>query len=331
MSTPAPTPKKPKSGPGGHRRIDENTYLRMVDFYRRHEGEKNVHTRCATAIGVSIPSAVKAYNVGLSANPKTAVPIKDLLADERNQQKAISTVLLAARTAGADSPEVSEADRTALAQTLGPTDFDQVRAEVRRAVRSEMEITEAMRAGSLRILRASEKLTKVFEDRVAALCEKFGSKIGEDGKVVLPSVSDDLSQEIKDLDVILRAQSKAAGMGRLAIEVERLRIGDPDALRRRLDSVYGSELGPSPTDAPKAEGADSAGAAEDDPILPNEELHATEEWLGGLGGLRVIDGGLSQRANTQARYTTGETPAEGETAGGEDGLGDMIAEEGEGA
>lgn len=289
----APLPRRKPSSGGGFRRIDKATFARMVEFYRAHEGEPNSHLRCAKASGVSEPTAMKAYHHGLPASgDDCATPIKNILANERIQKTAISTVLAAAKSAGGSGPDITPEQRAELAAALGPTEFDQVRAEVRRAVRTEMDICEAHRTLGLQALQTAKKLAKLIEDRAAAIIVKFGPQTAADGTITPPVISEDLNLEMRTLEAITRTVQKSGVIGRTAIEIERLRIGDPDALRRRLDSVYGSELGPAPSGAGPADPGEEQDASDsEDTLLPMDEVSTIEEWA----GLRVIPGGLSKK------------------------------------
>ena len=296
-SPPASAAPKKKLSTGGFRRIDKATFARMVDYYRLHEGEANSHARCAKTAGVSEPTAMKAYHHGLPASgDECATPIKVLLSQERIQKTAVSTVLLAAKTAGGAGIDVTPEQRAELAAALGPTEFDQVRAEVRRAVRTEMDICELHRSLGLQALQVAKKLAKLLEDRANAILVKFGPQIAADGTVTAPVISEDLNLEMRTMEAITRTVQKSGIIGRTAIELERLRIGDPDALRRRLDSVYGSELGPAPGGVSPAEGSeDGAPAGEREADLPMDEVATIEEWAGMRGTFKVIDGGLSPK------------------------------------
>jgi len=288
---------KPAVAPKLRPPTSRETWDKMVAAFRVHEGQPNRFTLVARLSGVHRDTAEKAYKMGLG-KPWSSTPIRDLLIAERAQKSAVSAVLTAAKVVPTSGPP--DPDQQALAAALGATEFEKLQASVRAAVLEEIGLVDGTRRCAARALRAAEKLADFIDARVDAILKKFGPQKGEDGQLT-PMEVGSLADEAKLLEVLGRTGHKSATLARLAIEMERLRIGDPDALRRRLDSVYGSELG-GQKGAPAAseeEGEEDIAAASP------EEVGDIDGWM----GLRVIEGGKGK---------TQEPPVEAEEPGADE-------------
>lgn len=268
------------------------TWEKLVNAFRVHEGRPDRFAVVGKLCGVHRDTAEKAYKQGLGKEWSNT-PIKDLLIAERAQKAAVSTVILAAKTV--PSPGTQDPDQAALAAALGQTAFEQLQASVRAAVMEEIDLVDGARRCAARALRASERLAEFIEARVDAILKKFGPQVAEDGTIT-PMVLGTIADEAKLLEVLGRTGHKSATLARLAIEMERLRIGDPDALRRRLDSVYGGELGGTGKGAPAGD-EEPGTEVEDETAASPEEVGDVDDWL----GFKVLQGGKSPRAAAPAR------------------------------
>ena len=284
----------------------QETWEKLKNAFRVHEGRPDRFAVVAKLCGVHRDTAEKAYKHGLGKEWSNT-PIKDLLIAERAQKAAVSTVILAAKTVPATGQP--DPDQAALAAAIGQTAFEQLQSSVRAAVLEEITLVDGTRRCAARALRASEKLADFIESRVDAILKKFGPQPGPDG-VLLPMEVGTLMDEAKLLEVLGRTGHKSATLARLAIEMERLRIGDPDALRRRLDSVYGGELGGAGTGAPAGEEDASAEGGEDETAASPEETGDTDSWL----GVQVLQGGRSPRPDAPARAVRRAATGTGEEA-----------------
>jgi hypothetical protein len=240
------------------------------------------------------------------------VIVAGILIARRAQRAAVSVVLSAAKTASPGS--TIDPDQAALAAALGQTEFEQLREATRTAVREEIAVVDGFRRVALRAQKSGEMLGDLLVQRAEALLKKHGATVGEDGKVVLPEVSGTLPEEVKLLEGIGRLLRTLAAAGRAPLEMERLRIGDPETLRRRLDSVYGGEMGGKTL--PTSEGAEADGESAEEPALAVDEVGDTDGWL----GLRVIHGGkgaVSRDASSE--------PSDGAPDETEDDVGDAAS------
>ena len=269
------------------------TWEKLVNAFRVHEGRPDRFAVVGKFCGVHRDTAEKAYKQGLGKEWSNT-PIKDLLIAERAQKAAVSTVILAAKTVPA--PGTQDPDQAALAAALGQTAFEQLQASVRAAVMEEIDLVDGTRRCAARALRASEKLAAFIEARVDAILKKYGPQAGPDGQL-LPMEVGTLMDEAKLLEAFGRTGHKSATLARLAIEMERLRIGDPDALRRRLDSVYGGELGGTGAAAPTGEEDAGSEGGEEELAASPDEVGEVDGWL----GVQVLQGGRSPRPDAPVR------------------------------
>lgn len=302
-----PSPPRTSLRPATSREV----WDKMVAAFRVHEHQANRFAVVGKLCGVHRDTAEKAYKFGLGREWSNT-PIKDLLVAERAQKAAVSTVLMAAKTVDPTRP--TDPDQAALAAALGETEFEQLRRATVAAVREEIAVVDGFRRVALRAQKSGEMLGDLLVQRAEALLKKHGAKL-EDGKVVLPEVSGSLPEEVKLLEGIGRLLRTLAAAGRAPLEMERLRIGDPETLRRRLDSVYGGDVGGKTLPASEGTEADGEQPAEE-PALAVDEVGDTDGWL----GLRVIHGGKATRT---------EEPAdpEGEDAASTDQDGALLDED----
>lgn len=286
---PPVTSATPGSDAGKKRIIPRIVFDRMVDAFRKCEDLPDRFMQAARMAGVHRDTAHKAYFHGLGQEWSRS-PIKDILANERSQKAAVSTVLIAAKTAGSLSSSMGEQERADITAALGTTEFEKLQSAVRTAVLEEIALVDGTRRVAARVLRAGEKLATLIEARTEALLAKFGPQKDEHGATIPPTVGENLGEEAKSLEALGRTGHRAATLAKLAIEMERLRIGDPDALRRRLDSVNGTELGiggkTSGADEAPAEGAEETAEQE---AASADDVADVDDWIGGT--LRVISGG----------------------------------------
>jgi hypothetical protein len=273
--------------------ISREQWDRLVDAWEKYEDRSDRLAAVVKATGISRATCHRAYVAGLGAS-FSATPIKDLLIAKRAQKMSVSTVLMAAKSSGLDAPLTPE-ELAALDATFEGTDLDKLRAAVRLSVQQEIAIVDGQRRASVKLLASQGKLAQLLEDRADAALKKYGATRDADGKLVLPDVLP-LPEEVRALEGLLRLLRAVESFGKVAIEMERIRIGDPEALRRRLDSVTGSELGGAGKAAASPE--EAADDVAEEPAIPAEEAGAAEEWLG--IGLRVIEGGRSTSAARQA-------------------------------
>lgn len=280
-------PKKPPPRTVLRPATSREVWEKMVAAFRVHENQPNRFAIVGKLCGVHRDTAEKAYKHGLGREWSNT-PIKDLLVHERAQRAAISTVLAAAKTADPSRP--TDPEQAALAAALGETEFEQLRRATVAAVREEIAVVDSARRTALRAQKSGEMLGELLVQRAEALLKKYGATLA-DGKVVLPEISGALPEEVKILEGIGRLLRTLAAVGRSPIEMERLRIGDPETLRRRLDAVYGGDVGGAGAagKGAVAEGAEEGEGGAEEPALPVEEVGDTDGWL----GLRVIDGGKS--------------------------------------